>query len=186
MPDITQPTYTDGVILTAESLNDLVFDKTGTSYEKVNGKLGTANLDAAFLVESEMVKKGSLVRIARVSGSSFLEFEAPTNPTPIPGAALQFDVPPGNWNVLVSWSVVADVLASDWPNTEFFVSRDTRGLTALAGTRYRGEALYQGSWQFTVTNGASPSLETIAVWCFSGDNIQIGARRMCALLIQTF
>ncbi|HIA01092.1 MAG TPA: hypothetical protein EYN66_04180, partial [Myxococcales bacterium] len=96
MPDITQPSYTDGVILTAASLNDILFKKTGTSYEKLNGKLGAPNLASAFLVEAEMVKKGSLVRIARVSGSSFLEFEAPTNPIPIPGAALQFDVPPGN------------------------------------------------------------------------------------------
>ena len=185
MADITQPTFADGAVLTAQQLNDSLFNVALNSYEQLNGKLGIPNLDAAFLVTPELVQKGALIRTAKVSASSYLEFEGDGNYAPIPGAVLQFDVPVGTWRILSSWSLVPDVLAADYPNTEFKVSDHSRGLTAIAGTTYRGESLYQGSYSYQVVNLTVPSVELLGVWAKSGDNIQIGTRRMCVLMIKT-
>jgi len=184
MADITQPTFADGTILTAAAVNDVLYDfASSVSYEQLNGKLSLANLDAAFKVEADMVVKGTLVRIARVSASSFLEIQKPGEPVPVSGACMTLDIPAGTWDVLVSWSLAVDVLQADFPNSEFFVSRDARALTAVAGTSYRGEGLYQGSFKF-LKSGGGPVVEALGVWVSSGDNVQVGARRMCVLMIQ--
>ena len=184
MPDITQPTFADGAILTASSVNDTLFNTAVASYGKMNGLLSLANLDPAFKVEASMVRRGTLVRTAKVSASSYLEMEALTARRVIPGAAMLLEIPSGAWSITVSWAVVVDTLLADWPDTKFYLSLAEDGTTERVGTSYRGEGLYEGTIAMSVS-GSSPSIQPLGIWVVSNDGVQVGSRRMCVTMIRS-